>query len=76
MRQHATEVGRQRTAEVGRQHTTEFGRESTTDIDRTKRLITQKKDLKLQEERLNQQKASKDTGIGSKKEFSSKSELS
>ena len=41
-----------------------------------KRLITQKKDSKLQEERLNQQEASKATSIGSKKEFSSKSELS
>ena len=55
---------------------TEVGRELTTEIERTKRLIEQNKDLKLQEERLNQQEISKATGIGSKKEFSSKSELS
>ena len=40
------------------------------------RLITQKKDSKLQEERFNWQRAYKSTGIGRKKEFSSKSELS
>ena len=55
---------------------TEVGRERTTEIDRTKLLITQKKHPKLQEERLNRQESSKATGIGSKKEFSSKSELS
>ena len=66
-RQRATEVGRQRTTEVGRQRTTEVGRQRTTEIDRTKRLITKKKDSKLQGERLNRQEAYKATGIGSKK---------
>ena len=75
-RQRTTEVGRQRVTEIEQQHTTEVGRERTTEIDRTKRLITQKKDSKLQEEHLNLQEASKATGIGSKKDISSRSEIS
>ena len=39
-------------------------------------MITQKNYSKLQEELLNRKEASKATSIGSKKEFSSKSELS